>query len=167
MTGLSFSPFNQNTDQNYRQGSVSPVQDAIKILSLRMPTMVGPHAPSGVLAGGPTRGGMDANNAMMANWLRMLFSGQLGAGGPGGPGMPGGSLPSGWGSTPPMPGVSFMSGRSGVPSWAEPGPPPDPGNGQPWIGPGPQIDPNPGGINAGGGDSPWRDWFGGESRIGW
>jgi hypothetical protein len=110
--GLSFSPFSGNNngatrDQN---GGVSP-QEAIRILSLRVPRTVGAaapipsalmNAPGGAsLGGGQPSPGLSGMNLEML--LRHLFgqpSGQPSM--PGGPGMPSGM--------PSMPGMMAPSG---------------------------------------------------------
>ena len=113
--GRSFSAFNQDpTAGGYGRPSISPVQDAIKILSLRLPTTVGPNSPSGVLAGGPSVAGPGSGTALAENWLRLLFSGQLGMGPGGAPDMGGMGMPdlSWFGSSVGGP----MAGRAPTPS---------------------------------------------------
>ena len=138
--GQSFSPLNQPQGQgaqgNYR--TTSPVQDAIKILSLRLPTLVGKQSPSGVLSGVPNAAGGGSDNALMQNWLRQLFAGfsggsgdrsPVGGGGPAGDssgsggGMPsGGGMDGGMGGGPPMTFVSYGQ-READPNNPPPPPP--------------------------------------------
>lgn len=81
--GISFSPFgqqggsNQNGSQARPQGPQAPVQDAIRLLSLKLPSNVGPTAPSGML-GGPTPLGPQLGNAIADNWLQGLYQPQQG-----------------------------------------------------------------------------------------
>lgn len=79
--GISFSPLGQAGGSNQASGqpanrpTQAPVQDAIRLLSLKLPTNVGPTAPSGVL-GGPTPLGAQMGNAIADNWLKGLYTGQ-------------------------------------------------------------------------------------------
>src|SRR4051812_38019256 len=78
--GLSFSPTQapgQYGQQGTRSGPSNPVMDAIKILSFRVPQILGPGSPvaPGMLAGQggatPGLGGNDA--ALIQQWLQRFF----------------------------------------------------------------------------------------------
>lgn len=111
--GYSFSPTAQGETEEERRrrlleqggGSLSPVQDAIRILSLRLPrmNMAGSIAPLQLLAGlgGAGLGG----NPASALQLQRLGGGMA----PGGP-APGGFMPppSGPSGKAPTPNVDFM-----------------------------------------------------------
>ena len=78
-TGLSFSPFQQPQGMQPAQGpsqGATPVQDAIRLLSFRMPSVVGAGAPTaaGNLFGQSPLGGQ-LQNPMLLNWLRTLLQG--------------------------------------------------------------------------------------------
>lgn len=106
--GLSFAPTGQNEQQN--QQNQTPIQDAIKVLSLRIPSFHGARSPipnallqasgaAGMPGGGGVPGGLE-------EWLRRLFSGG---------GMPGSMTP---GSAPPpavRPGDPGMETRIPMP----------------------------------------------------
>lgn len=107
MPGVSFSPFNappQMGQGQQKPGGVSPVQDAIRMLSFRMPSTVGASAPAPQgLMGGQTAMGGQLGNPLALNWLRALFGGQA---------MPGAPLPGMGGGMPPgMGGMGGMSPR--------------------------------------------------------
>lgn len=90
--GLSFSPFNQSPMRSNSQAT-APVQDAIKILSFRMPSVVGSSAPApGALLGGPTPQGSGMDGGLAQELLKRLLQGQGTAPVPGmpTPGVPGG-----------------------------------------------------------------------------
>lgn len=135
--GLSFSPLGQGGPTNPNNpgtpsGSGNPVQDAIKVLSLRIPKVVGAGAPSPqVLLGGagggmggaasvPGGAGLGGNAAMFEQLLRQLFGG-------------GGSV----GTAPSGPQFDPMQGNSG------PAMPPQPNQAGPFNGPLP-TPPRPG-----------------------
>lgn len=113
--GVSFSPINaappagQGTPQ-------SPLQDAIKILSFRMPKVVGAYSPS------PLAGNL--GDSVADNWLMNLFKGLLPGGESPVPGAPGAPPPFGF------PGSGASGGSGGgtpPPTWTgapPPGPPP-------------------------------------------
>lgn len=72
--GLNFGPNAQGGQ--LRSSPASPTQDAIRILSFRMPTILGSAAPAPPsLLGGPTAQGGQMGGSMAENWLRMLFGG--------------------------------------------------------------------------------------------
>lgn len=115
--GLSFSPFNQRPGQAAPGVAQSPVQDAIKILSFRMPSVVGASAPapSGLL-GGPTPQGAGVGGGLMQEFLKRLLIGQQATGGPSpAPSMPSMSSPMGLGQTNPF-SASMGSSPSSMPS---------------------------------------------------
>lgn len=107
--GLSFAPTGQNEAQNAQ--NQTPLQDAIKVLSLRIPSFVGAQgiAPQALLGGagaagapgasavpgGPGPGGVPGG---LDDWLRRLL---MGMGNPMGGGQPGGQ-PAAMGAPPPM-----------------------------------------------------------------
>lgn len=107
--GISFAP-TSSVGRSASGPSVSPTQDAIRLLSFRLPTVLGASAAApAALLGGPTLQGAQMANPMAANWLRMLF-GNLSA--------MGGTMPS-----PQMPNVggeafggSGFSGSAGLPA---------------------------------------------------
>lgn len=88
--GLSFSPTQQNqNNQNPNNqsptagGSGSPIQDAIKVLSLRIPHITGPGgiAPPSLLnsgGGAGIGGGTMGQPGGLEEFLRRLFAGQMG-----------------------------------------------------------------------------------------
>lgn len=86
ISGISFSPLagNQSVPGRPTGSPVSPVQDAIKLLSFRVPSVVGAGAPSpGALMGGPSPFGTQAASALIQNLLRLLGQGGgIGMGGP-------------------------------------------------------------------------------------
>lgn len=144
--GLSFAPTG-NRDQDQANGSnQTPLQDAIKVLSLRMPSFVGAAqgiSPLAGMAGGgsagvPNIGGVPGG---LEDLLRRLFGG-------GGGLQPAGVPPLG----PPPPTVSFPE-IPGQPSGRPVGPGPDPSNTREPANAGVV---RPGGIQAspGGGRSP-------------
>ena len=80
--GVQFAPTAQNQLQNQQNGQAStPIQDAIKVLSLRIPQFVGARgvAPNALMqaAGGA---GMATGGMGLEQWLAQLF-GQMGGGG--------------------------------------------------------------------------------------
>jgi hypothetical protein len=172
--GRSFSPGESG------QQSALPVQDAIRLLSFRLPTTVGAGAPSppALLAGGapPPMGGAPPSMGGGAS-PEMGMGGPMGGGGMGGGGMnpgvlqwlrqiflglgqPGGGLPNmapGGGSAP-TPSISYSPGGEHAPG---PQAPQSPGG---WQGgpaasaPGPQAPTM--------GSSPWGDWQRQERGLG-
>lgn len=75
--GVSFSPFNQRPGQASPGAVQSPVQDAIKIISFRMPSTVGASAPAPAsLLGGPTPQGPGLGGGLMQEFLKRLLLGQ-------------------------------------------------------------------------------------------
>lgn len=132
--GVSFSPFNQPQKGQAPAGQTAPVQDAIKIMSLRMPTVAGASAaaPQALLGGPTAQGGQlgSANGGLLQAFLRrLLLGGQPTAGvnppappqGLGAPPMPTSGLAPGGGAGLPV-GVSFGTGST-PPTGAPPSPP--------------------------------------------
>jgi hypothetical protein len=101
--GISFAPFSQSPPSaGASPTTANPVQDAIKLLSFRLPRNVGasPVAP-GAIMGGPTALGPQLGNSIAEQWLKALFQGQPlpSLGGPSDQGgMPGGMPPNAGGS---------------------------------------------------------------------
>lgn len=127
--GISFSPTNQTSPQQASRTPVSPVQDAIRILSFRQPTVLGVHAPvaqslfSPLGLSSPSGAGLgNPDSGMIQDLLRYLFGGGAATGmpGPGAPTVSGG--PTGLSSGPPSPTISL-----GGPT----APPPPSGSGSP------------------------------------
>lgn len=130
--GVSFLPNGDSRFDRTKPGqqpgasSVAPVQEAIKVLSLRMPRVVGanPLAPMALLQ---SRGGQGLPEGMLQQLLRTM--GQMPATNPGGPmagpgqiGIQGGSSPFaspegarpvGFGSTSPL--ASVTAGGNAAP----------------------------------------------------
>jgi hypothetical protein len=78
--GISFSPAqNQPTGQaggGMSKPGATPLQDAIKLLSFKLPTNVGAGAPSpSQIMGGPTALGAQLGNGVANDWLMALFRG--------------------------------------------------------------------------------------------
>lgn len=130
LPGESFSAVGPNGPQQPQKGAVSsPLQDAIKILSFRMPTVVGQGSPS-PLANNPMGGGQ------IEDWLRKLFQGILPAQAPSNP------------SQPATAGPASPFGPTAMPSPYAPPPP------QTYGGAPPQpTQPTDGGPTYGGGPS--------------
>lgn len=107
--GLSFQPNAQPSQQNAggdagpTDRGANPVQDAIRILSLRLPRVVGQAPTSGALLNGPGMAGLGAgfagNPANFMALLQRFISGQ------GGPGTPAGAIPN----------VGFVNPNQGQP----------------------------------------------------
>ncbi len=148
MPGISFSPFNQPPQMGQggpRPGGVTPIQDAIRMLSFRMPTTVGASspAPQGIMGGQTAQGGQ-LGNPLALNWLRALFGGGQ---------MPGAPLPGMGGGMPP--GGAF----GGIPGLSRQGPSEGadvtggnpPAVGSPWGGGGGGLPVNFGFDEGGGG----------------
>ena len=129
--GISFAPTAQNQrEQQQSNQSQPPIQNAIKILSLRMPSFAGARspipdallqAPGGAALGmatGETPGGLD-------QWLRRLFS-SAGAS----PFAPGRSVPDMPAMSPPIPRVTPAANPTPLPTPRNPDPTPrNPGPG--------------------------------------
>ena len=156
--GLSFAPTAQNLyNQGQRgggiSGNVSPVQDAIKILSFRQPTVLGSSAPvpqSIFGTNAPTAQGGQIGGGIAENLLRMLFGGQMTGG-----------IPSPFGLNPqsntlaptPLGGTPLGPPSSGLPAsviFHEPRPDSGGITGGPSTTP-PPPSPGTGGISGGGG----------------
>ena len=74
LPGVSFSPLDKGPNQSQE---TAPVQDAIKIMSFRMPSVVGAGAPAPQgLLGGPTAQGGFLQSGLMQALLKRLFQGQ-------------------------------------------------------------------------------------------
>ncbi len=116
LPGVSFSPLNTGSTPG-QSGQASPLQDAIKILSFRMPTVVGAQ----MSAGSPLAGNL--GDSVADNWLMNLFRGVLPAGTavPGTPGQPAQPPPVGYPGAPPSGGTAPPPIITGAPP---PGPPP-------------------------------------------
>lgn len=102
--GLTFAPTSDPMTASHGQSNQSsPVQDAIRILSFRLPTVLGAGAITPAQNMGPSYG---LGDSVIQNWLRQLM---LGAGGGGSVGSPYGDLFGGGGqsgsSTPPSGGL--------------------------------------------------------------
>jgi hypothetical protein len=80
--GLSFMPGADDPQQQQGEAA-SPLQSAIKLLSLRLPTVTGARgiAPQGLLHG-QGAGGLMGNQSLMA-WLQQVLSGGMAGGAPG------------------------------------------------------------------------------------
>lgn len=157
MPGMTFSPGSERTQ------SASPVQDAIRLLSFRMPSVVGQGAPSppGVLAGTPpppggggmpgqgmgAPGGSAPLNPILEQFLKLLMSGGMGAQGAGG-------SPMGWS---PAPTVGYTPPVEHAPG---PSPLPTPPN---QSGP---VASAPGPMDTGSNTNPWGDWMRQERNLG-
>ena len=139
--GQSFSPTNGSQPQGATGQPSSPVMDAIKILSFRVPQTLGATAPtSAALLNAPGSG--ITNAALIQQWLQRFFGGQLGQPGTlaptntsvGAPSSPFGTMPTGLPSAPiggARPSVQFPA--QGVPRDTAPIQAPSPiwGEGQP------------------------------------
>ena len=78
--GISFSPAQNAQPGQMGSGATkpgaTPLQDAIKLLSFKLPTNVGAAAPSpSQIMGGPTALGAQLGNGVANNWLMALFRG--------------------------------------------------------------------------------------------
>ena len=74
--GLSFSPTSVNSQQQHTGQGSSPVQDAIRILSFRLPTVLGASAATPMQnLGGPSPFGSQLGAAVIQNWLKQLLGG--------------------------------------------------------------------------------------------
>jgi hypothetical protein len=124
--GQSFSP--TQAPQGYGQngqpgrGPAAPVMDAIKILSFRVPQILGVGSPvaPGLLSGAGGNPGSGLNNSALVNqWLQRFFGQGLGVAGP----MPTPSpqdLSAPMGNGSPF-GAPSAGGPSSVPSPSSPG----------------------------------------------
>ena len=123
MLGQTFSPMdNGMSGQQKPTGNAQPVQDAIRILSFRMPTTVGasgitpPQNMQGPTALGGQLGGFPGSNPSLIEFLQRLFGGGRApsgpsaapAGAPGPMGPPPSLGPAGGG-----PGVNITPGDGG------------------------------------------------------
>lgn len=183
--GQSFSPTSGNANNPYgnRTGvgasNASPVMDAIKILSFRVPQVLGPNAPvaQSLIAGPGGATPMGSNAALTDQFFQRFFGGaggqvppdllslfqQAGVAGMGAPPM-GASLPSAAGRGPDAT-IGFGSRYPGdLPDYfnqqqeqAQNAPPPPPQGQMPDLAAIlrgiPQMNPYPGGIPMGGGVS--------------
>jgi hypothetical protein len=85
--GLSFSPTSESPFDQKGQGATNPVQQAIQLLSYRLPQVVGAGAiaPRELLSGGGGQGsalGSQVGSAVAEQWLRKLFMGSGDLSGP-------------------------------------------------------------------------------------
>lgn len=80
--GLSFAPTAQNQQQGNGGSAATPIQDAIKVLNLRIPTVHG-AIPSPLMNAPGGAGIPNIGVGGLEQWLRMLFGqqGPLSAGG--------------------------------------------------------------------------------------
>ena len=164
LPGISFSPL--NAPMGPQDGTAqSPLQDAIKILSFRMPSVVGAGAAS------PLAGGM--GGGLVDDWLTKLFKGMVSG--------PQGGLPAAPTDQTPPPSLTQPSPFAPPPSVAPPPsftgnvPPPGP---PPSSAPPPNVEFTPPGVPKLGlpaapaapedqplfGGHNWRDWLGGTGR---
>lgn len=117
--GVSFSPTGKNDQQQDGGANATPIQDAIKVLSLKIPQFVGARgiAPEQLL-GGPGSAGLPGMGGGLPggleDFLRRLF-GQMGGGMGGGMAAPQG---------PPAPHIG-IGGPIRQPPGASAGAPPD------------------------------------------
>jgi hypothetical protein len=139
--GISFAPTAQNQQEQQNQHQ-TPIQDAIRLLSLRIPSFAGSRspipdallqAPGGAglgMATAETLGGLD-------QWLRRLFA-SAGAS----PFAPGRSVPDMPAMPPPIPRVTPASIPTPLPTPRNPDPPPrNPGPGIMILDPPPATQP--------------------------
>jgi hypothetical protein len=132
--GLSFQPGAENPNQPQRPegpGGLggSPLASVVRLLSLRLPTVLGAQAPApGRLLQSP---GSQGINPQALLWLqRLLGGGPMGGPMGGGGGPMGGPMGGGGGGPLPAPRVEFPV-DSGEPT-GPPAPPPGPTGGDPW-----------------------------------
>ena len=138
--GISFSPLDSGDSGNSKTGPTNPVQEAIKILSFRMPTVVGAGAPSpGALMGGPSGNGTQIGNDIAEQWIRRFLMGQGGQAGTSSAGQPGApQQPSGPSGVSPLPNPNVTFGAPAAPRVPLPpttnpsSPPPQTGAGNPF-----------------------------------
>jgi hypothetical protein len=91
--GRSFAPTDDPMMQRRGGPSQAPIQEAIRVLSLQMPRVVGANSPTAMMAGAPGAGGAGlggpTSNPIIEQLLRALFGGQNRMGAmPGLPGAP-------------------------------------------------------------------------------
>jgi hypothetical protein len=107
--GMSFAPNDDPTAQR-RGPSPAPIQEAIRVLSLQMPRVIGANSPnpaalmsqmSGQMNGGQGLGG-PTSNPIIEQLLRALMGGQSGQM----PGLPGAPQPP---AAPPNPGFGWVN----------------------------------------------------------
>jgi hypothetical protein len=110
--GRSFAPNDDPTSQR-RGPSPAPIQEAIRVMSLQMPRVVGANSPNpaalmsqmgGQMNGGQGLGG-PTSNPIIEQLLRALFGGGGQQGGQM-PGLPGAPAPP---SAPPNPGFGWIN----------------------------------------------------------
>lgn len=165
--GVSFSPLDQGKASGQDQ-PVNPVQEAIKLLSFRMPTVVGAGAPSPLaLMGGPNGGGTQLGMSAADQWIRRFLMGQMGqqpGSAPVGPGQaPAGPAPNpNVGYTPPgmprpAPVTDPPGAHVGVPTPAPPRRAYDP--------PPPAYQAPPAPVTSPPFDDPWRRGGGGREPV--
>lgn len=123
--GLSFGDPGARGGQ-LRSSPAATTQDAIRTLSIRMPTVLGGSAPAPPsLMGGPTMQGGNMGGSMAENFLRMLFGGQPMASNPmmmGGQGM--GMAQSGGQGGQALPASVTVNNNEPRQQWDFPTPPP-------------------------------------------
>lgn len=130
--GTSFAPLNDPMRRDAPAGPV-PIQEAIKVLSLRLPRVSGASAPtpSQLLAGMPGAGtgamGGPTSNPIIEQLLRALFGGRQQSQIQGLPGAP--DLQQGGQSFSPFPGFRFAQAPSAPMPSAPPTPAPAPTSG--------------------------------------
>lgn len=115
--GISFSPFGDANDPTNKRGggSAPSPQEAIRILSLRRPSVVGANAPiPGVLLNAQGGGAFGGSGMNLEQLLQLLYGQRQGMGGTPAFPSPGGGSVSGYGAPPP----------SVIPSQPDSGPPP-------------------------------------------
>lgn len=143
--GLTFSPTSDQSNAQQRTpggGGLSPVQDAIRILSFKLPTVLGPGA---ITPGSNLGQPYGLGDSVIQEWLRQLMMGVGGASGSPYGGAYGGDGTSGGGAPrSPLP-------PSVIVSQPRPSPPPDT---TPPPSPGPPPNPFPG-SDAGRGGRPY------------
>lgn len=120
--GLSFAPTAQNQAQTQNGGGLSPVQQAIKILSLRIPQNTGPSgiSPNALLTGPGSAGlGSAGGGVDLLAFLRRLLQ----------PGMQAGTLAQGMNDNPMAPAMAsgvllphITPGSGAGPMAPQPGP---------------------------------------------
>lgn len=124
--GMSFAPTADPTQRRPTSAPV-PIQEAIRILSLQLPRMMGASAPNAasLMAGMPGAGGAGlggpTSNPIIEQLLRALFAGRQPGQMTGLPGAP--SMGAG-GGTGPFPGFQWA-----MPTPPTPAPPPEPQQG--------------------------------------
>ena len=119
--GMSYSPLTDDETKNKPPNQEGAVQEAIRLLSLRMPTVQGAQAPaSSQLLNAQGGGGLSPD--ALRRLLQMLASGGMGGPGPLGGSLPSDGLPP---SAPPPSAPAPKVNYAPLPgSWRPPGPPP-------------------------------------------